>query len=424
MMNFQYKIRDTQGRILSGFEEASNRQSLLRALKGRGFLPIAVIQVQDAGAQSRTGSAVRPTVPAGGGTRPSIFDITIGKAVKDEEILIFTRDLLSLVHSGVPLVSGLGDIATQIRNPRFRRVVEDVSRDINAGGKPSESFEKYPHIFSELYCQSVRAGEQAGRLEQVMERLAKTLEKDLETTLTIKNAVRYPLIVLCFLGAAFALMVTFVIPKISGMFAKFDTQLPLPTRFLIGLGDFLQHYGMVIVLIGIGAAIFISFYKKTKPGKFLWDGMKLGLPVFGALFKKVALVRFASTLQTLYASGVVVPDALEISAHVSNNEIVRAAILQAAGEVRQGKPVSEAMNQNRLFPPLVIRMMMMGEKTGDLDTMLGEVTQHYEREINYMTKSLTTLIEPLLTVILGVMILVFALGVFLPMWNLMRLFRH
>ncbi len=426
MINFQYKIRDTDGKILSGFEEAASRESLMRALKGRGFSPIAVMAVQTAGTAGRSVSDTEirrrenKPAPAAG----SIFDITIGKAVRDEEILIFTRDLLSLVHSGVPLVSGLSDIAGQIRNPRLRRVAEDIARDVNAGSKLSEAFEKYPHIFSELYCHSIRAGEQAGRLEQVMERLAKTVERDLETSLTIKNAVRYPIIVLCFLAAAFTLMITFVIPKIAGMFSKFDTQLPLPTRFLLGLGEFFQNYGILILIAGVGAAIFISFYKKTKAGKLLWDGMKLGLPVFGSLFKKVALTRFATTLQTLYASGIVLPEALETSAHVADNAVVRAAILQAGVEVRQGKPLSEAMNQNRLFPPLVIRMMMMGEKTGNLDGMLGEVIGHYDREINYMTKSLTTLIEPILTVILGAMILVFALGVFLPMWNLIRLFKH
>jgi len=423
-MNFQYKMRDSSGKIISGCEEAASRTSLVKGLEARGFQPIVVIPVPTAAAEPAKKEERRRPFDRRRRPRQNWRDITIGKAVKDVEILMFGRDLLSVVHSGLPIVSGLTDIISQIKNRNFKRVLHTVCDDVNGGVKLSEAFEKHPKIFSEFFVESVRAGEEGGRLDEVLTRLTRTMERDIETSLTIRNSVRYPVIVLCFLGLAFAMMITFVIPRIAGMFAKFDTPLPLPTKFLIALGSFFQNYGPEVLVLGLAAIIGVGIFKRTSGGKFLWDAMKLKLPVFGGLNQRLALQKFANNLQTLYASGVVLPTALEVSSKTCGNVVITEAVRKAADELRRGKSLSEAISGNDLFPPLVVRMVLMGEKTGSLDRMLGEIIQHYEREIGYMTKSLTTLIEPLLTVALGLMILVFALGVFMPLWNLMRLFRH
>ena len=423
-MNFQYKIRDSSGKIISGFEEAASRSTLVKGLESRGFHPIVVIPVPTETKAPVKKEERRRPFDRRQRRRHWVFDVTIGKAVKDVEILLFGRDLLSVVHSGVPIVSGLTDILTQIKNRHFKRILHTVCDDVNGGIKLSEAFEKHPKIFSGFFVESVHVGEEGGRLDEVLTRLTRTMERDIETSLTIRNAVRYPVIVLCFLGLAFALMITFVIPRIAGMFAKFDTQLPLPTRILIALGSFFQNYGWEVLIFGFAALIGLGIFKQTPGGKFLWDTLKLKLPVFGGLNQRLALQKFANNLQTLYASGVVLPAALEVSSKTCGNVVITEAVRRAADELRRGKTLSEAISGNSLFPPLVIRMVMMGEKTGSLDRMLGEIIQHYEREIGYMTKSMTTLIEPLLTIALGLMILVFALGVFMPLWNLMRLFRH
>ncbi|MDP3921646.1 MAG: type II secretion system F family protein [Candidatus Omnitrophota bacterium] len=417
-MNFKYKIRDGKGHVSTGFGQAESRDSLMRELRERGFSPIAIIPA----AKDETGKAGGNTVASR--KKKSIWNMKIGRVVKDEDLLLFTRDLLSLVHAGCPLVSGIRDVASQIKNVHFRDILENISDDINAGSKLSEALRRHPAVFSPFFVNTIQAGEQSGRLEAILGRMIQTLDNDLETKMMIKNAVRYPVIVLCFLGAAFTVIVTVVIPKISGVFTKFDTALPLPTRILIAIGNFSQSYGLFIAIALIGAVILVSFYKKTKPGRFVWDGIMLRLPVFGELIKKAALVRFATALQTLYASGIVITDALATCAVVVGNEVVGAAILQSAERMKEGLSLSEALKENQLFPPMVIGIITMGEKTGNLENMLAEIVEHYGRDIRYMTKTIGTLIEPILTVFLGLMILVLALGVFLPMWNVMKLFRH
>ncbi|MCM8775118.1 MAG: type II secretion system F family protein [Candidatus Omnitrophica bacterium] len=423
-MNFQYKVRDSQGKLISGFEEASSRASLAKNLEDRGLHPVAIIPVSDRVRLHEIPKPMSGNVVSRLLKSRSILHYRIGKLVKDTDLLLFTRDLLSLVHSGVSLVLGIRDISSQIKNLYFRDILEKVSDDINRGNKLSEAFEKHPKIFSEFFCNSIRSGEEAGRLEEVLERLSNTMERDIETTLTVKNAIRYPIIVLCFLGVAFTIMVSFVIPRFANLFHRFNTPLPLPTRILIALGNFFHDYGYLVLFMLVVFPIFIALFKKTTYGARVWDSLKLHIPVFGTLYKKMILQRFVATLQTLYASGIVLPDALETSSRVVDNRIMAEAIRKTGASVRQGKSLFESLRENNLFPPLVIRVIMMGEKTGNLERMLGEVIQHYGREILYITKNLTTLIEPILIVILGVMILIFALGVFLPMWSFMQLFRH
>lgn len=418
-MNFQYKIRDRAGNIISGEREAPSRSALVKDLEGEGFRPIAVVPA--AGGVKRERIVAAPRAPQE--KRPPMA-WALGRAVREEEVLIFTRDLLSLVRSAVPLVGGLSDLAAQVGNPAFRSTLESIVSDITAGNKLSEAIEKHPAVFSEFYCMSIRAGEQAGRLDDVLVRLAATLERDLDTRLAIQNAVRYPIVVLCVLVVAFGVMVTLVVPRMARLFASFNTPLPLPTRIILAVSSFSQRYGLLLAAAGAGLWVALHFYGKTPAGRRRIDAFKLRLPVFGELFRKVAIARFAVILQTLYASGVVLPEALKISAKVVGNGVIEQAVLRVQEGVLAGRTLSETLAESTLFPPFLTRVVMMGEKTGNLEEMLGEVVAHYDRDVGYMTRSMTTLIEPLLTVGLGLMVLVFALGVFMPMWSLIRLFRR
>lgn len=416
-MNFQYKLRDPSGKVLQGIAEAVDRSSLIREIESQGLKMIAIMPVKEEKKLMGKTTSLPVASQLPWYLRP------IGKGVKSEEVLFFTRDLLSVVKAGMPIVGGIRDIAAQIKNTYFRMILLDISNHIDQGMKPSEAFEKYPQIFNELYFQSIRAGEESGKMDKVLERLCVLLERDMETVRLIKSAVRYPLIVLAFLGGAFTLMVVVVIPKIANLFTQFQTELPLPTRIIISVGDFAQTFGIPLILGWVGFAVFIGIYFKTPAGKVTRDLLLLRTPILGALFQKILLSRFANTFQTLYGSGLVIPEALTISSKTVGNEIISKAILQVRDGVMHGQPMSETMRQNRMFPPLVIQMIHMGEKTGNLEEMTGQVIHHYEREVQYMTKNLTSMIEPILTVCMGLMVLVLALGVFMPMWNVMKLLR-
>ena len=424
-MNFQYKARDAEGRIISATREAGSREAVIKELRRSGLHPIVVIpapETDPAGRRVETGYN-KSVAPADSQERRPWYLRSWGRIASQEEILLFTRDLVTLVHSGVSLTSGLRDILTQIENTRFREILQAIYFDVNAGSKLSEAFEKHPQVFSELYINSVLAGEQSGRLEEILARLIEAIDFDIETRITITNAVRYPSIVLASLVIAFILVLTFVVPNIANIFTQFNTPLPLPTRLLIALGFFSKKYGFLVIFLSAAFSLFVSAYKQTKPGKFLWDSLKLRLTVFGGLFMKLALSRFAATLRILHASGISLPKGLNITSRVVDNEVIAGAILKAEQGVNAGQTLVDSLKETHLFPPLLLRMIMTGEKTGNLEAMLAEIVHHYEREIKYLTKSMATLIEPMLTVLLGGMVLVFALGVFLPMWNVLKLIR-
>ena len=427
-MNFQYKVRNSEGQIVTAFIEAPSRIRVFKDLHHMGMQPIAVIPAPlvtlKPGTRGLWEARAKRKFQMNRRNLSVLLYQGWGKLVPDQEILIFTRDLLSLVRSGVPLVSGLHDISVHARNPYFKQVLEDICEDLNAGNKLSDAFEKYPRIFTDFYWNTVRAGEKSGWLEAVLEHLTKTLDENLERQLMIKDAIRYPIIVLVALAIAFVMIISFVIPKISHLFAQFKTELPLPTRMVIGLGDFCHHYGTALLFLGLVSIFFVSVLKKNERGRLVWDQVMLRLPVFGGLFTKIAISQFAASFQVLHASGVVVPEALKISSSVADNKVIGRGIALANEKVNRGLKLSDALKETRLFPALVVRMVMMGEKTGHLEEMMKEVIHYYDRDIRYMTKNMTALLEPILTVCLGLMVMFFAFGVFLPMWNVMNLFRH
>ncbi|MBU3759596.1 MAG: type II secretion system F family protein [Candidatus Omnitrophica bacterium] len=416
-MSFRHKSRNTAGEIISGVVSAETREKALQGLEARGYVPIAVIA--EAGQSSAPKSLLQTDLKD-----LAKMNLGVSKKVTQEEILIFTRDLATIIQAGVPIVTGLRDVADSLNNPYFKSIVQGVYEDVQGGARLSEAFAKHPKVFPEHYSNSFGTGEQAGRIEKILTRMVSSMERDLATAESVKQAVRYPIIVLCFLVLAFLVIVTVVIPKISKVFQNFGTDLPLPTRIIIGTGEFAAQNGLLILAVFTALSALFWRYKNSKNGRPAVDAWKLKVPLFGGLLKKIALVRFAGTLQALYASGVVLTDGLEISARVTGNAAIAAAVRRAAAGVRQGRRMSDVFAEIKLFPPLLNRMILMGETTGSLDAMLEQVIQHYEREIKRTTSSMTTLIEPFLTIFMGVMILVLALGVFLPMWNVMSLFKH
>lgn len=423
-MNFQYKIRSQEGKIITGTAQATNRGHFIRELTNQGFRPIAVVSVPTSTKELSEHTQMPEFSPKikTNVKKHSWWNISFWKPAKDQDILMLTRDLLSLTHAGIPIVVGLSDIIEQSPNSHMKEILDEIRNNIAAGSHLSETLEKYPKVFSQFYRHSIRAGEESGRLEFVLERLADTIDRQIEIKMLIKDAIRYPRLVLICLISAFIFIMSYVIPKLSGLFTQFGAELPLPTRILIAISGFMQQSVVLIAVAALAFFIWLHFFKKSKVGKPIWDGIKLRLPIFGKLIRMAALKEFASSLQTLHASGIVIPQALKISAGVTDNEVVASGVLAAQKAVLRGKTLSRALFEQKIFPPLVIRVVTIGETTGNLDKMLGEVVYIYERDIRYTAKSITTMVEPILTVALGFIVLIFALGVFLPMWQGLRLF--
>jgi MSHA biogenesis protein MshG len=412
-MKFEYKLRTPEGRVVTGYREAASRSELLKKLQATGSHPLVVRQISAPEPKSRKKKA---------GTWERFF--YIGKPVSRQEMIIFTRSLYSLVHAGISFVAGIRDIAAQIKNPYFRAILMDISENVNAGSRLSESMIKYPKVFSEYYCYTIQAGEASGKLERVLARMVKALQRDLEFNRMVQNAIRYPMMVIGMLILGFIVVIFFVVPSIAKVFANFNTQLPLPTRIIIEVGNFCQAFWLPILLLFLSLIAVIYLMSRNPQGCFILDSIKLKLPVMGPIFQKIEMVQFTSSLESLYGSGILLTEAMEICSKVVKNSVLKKTLYQISVELRQGKKLAECIAGRELFPPLVARMITVGEHTGTLESMLGETAVYYDMEIEYEAKFATSVLEPILIVVLGIMVLVFALGVYMPMWSVMDLFRH
>jgi type II secretory pathway component PulF len=403
MPQYEYKARDKEGNLRAGTMEARAKEAVADQLSGQGYIPVLIEEQKP---------------PLLG---PDFLERFT--RVKPQDLIIFSRQLGTLMNSGIPFMQSLTTMERQTENPRLKKTIASIRRDVEAGGSFSTALAKHPAIFSKLYVSMVQAGETAGILDDILDRLALLAEHEAETRARVKAAVRYPLIVVAAICAAFAFLVSFVIPRFAGIFAQFKTELPLPTRVLININYVIQHYWYLIVL-GTGLLVWgILWYVRTPNGRWQWDRLKLKLPVFGILFQKVALSRFARIFGALQKSGISMMLTLEIAEETLGNVVIARAVEEMRESLRAGKGLSGPMEASGLFPPLVVQMMAVGEETGNIDTMLNKVSDYYDRDVEYTIRNLSTLIEPILLLFIGGMVLFLALAIFLPMWNLMSLFR-
>jgi type II secretory pathway component PulF len=384
--------------------EARGREAVAEQLASRGFIPVSI--------EEQTQSLLRFRI-AGGFSR-----------VKPQDLIVFSRQLATLMSAGVPFVQGLVTLEKQTENLRLRDALGDIRRDVETGSSFSDALAKHPSIFNKLYVSMIRAGETAGILDDILNRLAILSEHDAETRARVKTAVRYPLIVVGAICAAFVFLVSFVIPKFAAMFQRFKTDLPFPTRVLIGINAIVQHYWFIIVLV-LGLLVWGAIaYGRTTRGRRQWDRFKLALPVFGVLFQKVALSRFARVFSAMQKSGLSMMLTLDVAAETVGNVVIARVVNEMRDSLRDGKGLRAPMESSGLFPPLVIQMMAVGEETGSIDVMLNKVSDYYDTDVEYALRNLSTLIEPVLLLFVGGMVLFLALGVFLPMWNMINLFKR
>ncbi len=343
--------------------------------------------------------------------------------VKTEDLIFFSRQLYTVIKAGIPLLSGIKALEEQTENKNLKKVLAIVAKDVDRGKSFSESLSLHPEVFSELYVNMIEAGEISGGLEEILERLIILLEFSKKTSGNLKAAVRYPIMVIASLFVAFGIIITFVIPKFSVIFEASTIELPIPTKIMMFINFLVQNYWYYGLLItgSLVAAFFL--YIRSESGRIKWDHLKLKIPILGDVFLKVYMARFASTLETLSRGGTSIVSALEVVSRTIGNEYIAYKIRGIAEQVKAGKGITNSLKKSNIFPPLVIHMVLTGEESGALDDMLAEITNYYEREIDYTVSRMSSYIEPILTAGLGAMVLFIALAIFLPWWNMMEAFK-
>ena len=401
MPSYSYQAINESGKNVTGTLEAESVDAANSIILGRGLIPSKVSQTQVTG-----GDDWWTKIQSIGGT------------VKVSDLIIFTKQFRSMLGAGVPILRLLQVLELQTESPVLKEAIAKIVQDIRQGSSISEAFEKYPKIFSPLYCSMVKAGEISGNVPGVLDRLIYIIEHEAKVKADIKSALRYPMIVVIALAIAFVILLTFVVPQFATMFSKSGLVLPLPTKIAMLLHSYLKNYWYLILAV-IAIIIFgLSSYFKTENGKFMRDTFLLELPILGPLFKKAALSRFASIFAILQTSGVPVMQSLSILSATIGNAAISRDFDYVRDRIEEGAGISTPLKSAKYFTPMVVDMIAIGEESGNIDEMLREITKHYDDEVEYAVKGLTDAIGPILIVGLAAVVGFFALAIFLPMWDL------
>ena len=347
------------------------------------------------------------------------------KRVKTGDVVIFTRQFATMINAGLPIVRSLYILGEQTENPKLKDVLVQVRKDVEAGLALSEALAKHPKVFNRLYVEMVRAGEIGGILDGVLLRIASQLESDQELRRKVKSAMTYPTVVLVLAVLAAAFMLIFIVPIFAKMFEDLGGTLPLPTRIAMGASDILTGFGGILVAaLVVGGVIFFLRWKETEQGRKVWGRVVLKLPAgIGNIIQKVALARFARTLGTLSAAGVPILQSLEITAGSAGNWVIENALMKSRDSIRQGIPIYRPLEDEPVFPPMVTRMIAVGEETGDIDGMLSKIAEFYESEVDAAVKALTSIIEPLMIVVVGGIVGGIIIAMYLPMFKIFELIQ-
>ncbi len=340
------------------------------------------------------------------------------KKVKPIEIEHFTTQLSIMLDAGVPLLTSLEALEEQVDSPQMKSIVKSLADKLNSGESFSQALAAYPKAFSTLYVNMIAAGEKAGVLDTILKRLSSFIGHEIKVITNIKAALRYPIIVFTVLILAFAGAVVFIIPKFSNLFKAQNIELPLPTRILIGMSDALTHYWLVTVVVVISIVFGLIMFLRTPKGKWTFDLLKLKLPVMKTLFIKSTIARFAHMMGTLSQGGILIIAAMETTGKTVGNLVIGSHIDKAKEKVAEGISLADALSESKYFPPMTVKMISIGEQSGALDAMLKNIAVQYDEEVDQLIKQLSTMIEPLMTVMMGAFLLLIAMGIFLPMWNM------
>jgi MSHA biogenesis protein MshG len=344
--------------------------------------------------------------------------------VRSLDVQLFSRQMYTLLKAGVPIMRGLAGLQESAINKSFARVIRDIRESLDAGRELSTAMRGHPAVFSPFYLSVVRVGEMTGRLDEVFLRLFDYLEFDRDMRQRVKSALRYPIFVVIALVVAMVIINIFVIPTFAKVYAGFKTELPFMTRLLIGTSQFMVQYWPVMLAAVIGAAIAFRMYVGTEHGRYQWDRIKLRVPIAGKIMLKGTLARFARSFALSSRSGVPIVQGLTVVSQTVENTYVSSRIEQMRDGVERGESILRTAVTTGIFTPVVVQMIAVGEETGELDTLMDEVAEMYEREVDYELKTLSSQIEPILIIGLGILVLILALGVFLPIWDLGKAALH
>ncbi|HZF16461.1 MAG TPA: type II secretion system F family protein [Steroidobacteraceae bacterium] len=401
MAVFAYKGRSSRGELVAGQLEGDTTDAIAQRLFNSGITPI------DIAPASAIDSGASQLWRRFGGGKPRTADL-----------ILFSRQMYTITKSGLPLLRGLKGLAASTHNAILRESLEDIISSLESGRDLATSFARHPKVFSNLYVSIVRVGEATGTLEQSFLRMCEYLTLDQTVQDRVKNAIRYPLIVVIAIAIAIVVITMFVIPNFAPIFRALGDDLPWPTRIILGVSTFFQHYWYLVAAAIAGAIAWFMHYTRTEAGRYRWHHLKLRLPVIGSMAHQAILARITRSLSISMAAGLPVIQALNIIARSAGNDFMAERVTRLRDAVERGDGLSRAAATVGMFPSLVIQMLAVGEETGELTDLLSEVADFYEREVDYSLKNLSAALEPLLIVGVGGMVLVLALGVFLPMWEM------
>jgi MSHA biogenesis protein MshG len=404
---FAYKGRNARGELMQGVLEAIDSGAVADQLFNTGVTPIEIVVTNKKVADG-----------------DSWWAKLLEKKVTSMDVQLFSRQMYTLLKSGVPIMRGLAGLQESAVSKSFGKVIKDLRESLDAGRELSAAMRRHPDVFTPFYLSMVRVGEMTGRLEEVFLRLFDHLEFDRDMRERVKTALRYPSFVVFAMIAAMVVVNIFVIPAFVGVFAKFDTELPLMTRVLIATSNFSVRYWPVLATALAAAVWGFRAWVGTAKGLYQWDKFKLKIPVAGKIILKATLARFARSFSLSSRSGVPIVQALSVVAQTVDNAYLTARVEQMRDGVERGESILRTATAASVFTPIVLQMIAVGEESGSIDELMDEIAQMYEREVDYELKTLSSQIEPILIVFLGIMVLVLALGIFLPIWDLGKAALH
>jgi len=401
MAVYQWSGKTSRGIVESGEVTAATKEEVIAILGKRKIVPTII--------------AEKP--------KKAVISRFRGK-IKDKDIVVFTRQFATMINAGLPLVQALEILSTQVENKTLGKAIAQIKTDVESGLTYADALKKHPRVFSELYVNMVSAGEAGGVLDTILNRLAAYIEKAMKLKKKVKGAMVYPAVVSTIAVMVIVIIMLFVVPTFSKMFTQLGGTLPLPTRMIIGISNFIAGIGGLLILASIIAVIvFIIQFRRTEKGKKIIDTMLLKLPIFGPLLNKVSVAKFTRTLGTLVSSGVPILDCLEITAKTSGNKVVEYSILDIRKEVVGGKTLADPIKKAKVFPPMVTHMVAVGESTGALDTMLSKIADFYDDEVDAAVSNLTAMMEPMLMVFLGTTVGFIVVAMYLPIFKLITLIK-
>ena len=397
MPMFAYAGRTRGGQTISGEMDAPNREAVVAQLRKQQILATTVKQkAKD--------------------VEFTLFGFVGG--VTDKDIAVFTRQFATMIDAGLPLVQCLEILAVQQPNKGFKKALQDIRQNVEGGATFAAALKRHPKVFSQLYCNMVEAGEAGGILDTILNRLAAYIEKAMQLKRRVKSALIYPSVIMTVAITVVIFLLLFVIPTFKSMFEGFGASLPLPTQIVLEASRITRTYWYVFAGVLAGAVLGLRFYYKTPNGRKVIDALLLKLPVIGELIRKVAVAKFTRTLGTLISSGVAILDGLEITARTAGNKIVEEAVMRTRASIAEGKTIAEPLKASGVFPPMVVSMIAVGEQTGALDAMLSKIADFYDDEVDVAVSNLTSLLEPMLMVFLGIVIGGVVIAMYLPIFKL------